>query len=298
MTSLPESERTSVFFSSGTTQQERSRHFHSQDSLELYEASLKAAFGQTILHLFPLPMGEGLRVRGNDPAVGKLRILAFTPAPKFTLNSSLVHMVGTLIKEFGDKESQFVGRLGSPNDWDLDFERAIEALNNATKHNQPVLLLGTTFNFVHLVDHLEANNITFRLPAGSHALETGGYKGRSRELSKSELHNSISEKLGIPEHNIICEYGMSELSSQAYDCAGANRFFQFPHWAHAVIVSPETGREVAVGDTGLIRIFDLANVNSVMAIQTEDLAVRHEIGFELIGRAKLTEPRGCSLMTA
>ena len=74
--------------------------------------------------------------------------------------------------------------------------------------------------------------------------------------------------------------------------------FRFPPWARAQIVSPETGREVAEGETGLIRVFDLANVFSVMAIQTEDLGVRSGDGFELIGRAEATEPRGCSLMTA
>ena len=72
--------------------------------------------------------------------------------------------------------------------------------------------------------------------------------------------------------------------------------FDFPPWARAQIVSPETGREVADGETGLLRVFDLANVFSVMAIQTEDLAVRRGDGFELIGRAQLAEPRGCSLM--
>jgi hypothetical protein len=92
---------------------------------------------------------------------------------------------------------------------------------------------------------------------------------------------------------------MSELSSQAYDHqpSGGERVFHFPLWARARIVSPETGREVGEGETGLIRIFDLANVRSVMAIQTEDLGVRCGDGFELIGRAAQAEPRGCSLMS-
>ena len=76
------------------------------------------------------------------------------------------------------------------------------------------------------------------------------------------------------------------------------RHFHFPPWARVQIISPETGKEVAEGETGLIRIFDLANVFSVAAIQTEDLGVRRGDGFELIGRAQLAEPRGCSLMTA
>jgi len=100
---------------------------------------------------------------------------------------------------------------------------------------------------------------------------------------------------------------MSELSSQAYDSErGAQRtdapyqkrHFQFAPWARAKVISPETGREVGDGETGLLRIIDLANVVSVLAIQTEDLAIRRGEHFELIGRAELAEPRGCSLMTA
>ena len=109
----------------------------------------------------------------------------------------------------------------------------------------------------------------------------------------------ISERLSIPGSNIVTEYGMSELSSQAYDkFAGQSteRIFHFPHWARATIISPETGAEVCDGETGLLRIVDLANVGSALAIQTEDLATRRGSGFELIGRAELAEPRGCSLM--
>jgi hypothetical protein len=72
----------------------------------------------------------------------------------------------------------------------------------------------------------------------------------------------------------------------------------FPPWARVQIISPETGREVAEGETGLIRIFDLANVRSVLAIQTEDLGVRRADGFELLGRVASAEPRGCSLMAS
>ena len=182
-------------------------------------------------------------------------------------------------------------------------------------------------------------------------METGGYKNRSRTMPKVELHALITERLGIPPENIICEYGMSELSSQAYDrfagglflphpgplpkerengrqsvgettVAGNSQkrtllfplpegegqgegkravnahYFHFPPWARVQIISPETGREVAEGETGLIRVFDLANVFSVAAIQTEDLGIRRGDGFELIGRAALAEARGCSLMAS
>jgi len=152
-------------------------------------------------------------------------------------------------------------------------------------------------------------------------METGGYKNRSRTLPKAELHALITEYLGVPRESIFCEYGMSELSSQAYDVTGAEchppssilyppssilyppsstrhpRAFLFPPWARAQVISPETGREVAEGETGLLRILDLANVFSVAAVQTEDLAVRRGAGFGLLGRAAAAEPRGCSLMT-
>jgi hypothetical protein len=165
-------------------------------------------------------------------------------------------------------------------------------------------LLGTAFSFVHLLDYLVENNLRFELPKNSRIMETGGYKNRSRTMPKTELHALITERLDVARENIICEYGMSELSSQAYDSEIHHpssiihhRVFHFPPWARVQIISPETGREVADGETGLIHVFDLANVFSVAAIQTEDLGIRCGDGFELIGRAQLAEPRGCSLMT-
>jgi hypothetical protein len=201
------------------------------------------------------------------------------------------------------EENVFVGRIGADGAWSLDFDAALVAL--AAKDSRPMLMLGTAFSFVHLLDEMAARNLRFQLPEGSCVMETGGYKGRSRELAKTELHALINERLGVLTAHIICEYGMSELSSQAYDSGvpssglqvpGSARVFHFPPWARARVVSPETGREVAEGEPGLLRVIDLANVFSVMAIQTEDLAVRRGDGFELIGRAKLAEPRGCSLM--
>lgn len=194
----------------------------------------------------------------------------------------------------------FVGRIGEENSWQLDFDSACRAFDGSRRDGKPVLLLGTAFSFVQLLDELDATGRRFLLPRGSRVMETGGYKGRTRVLPKAELHDLITEQLGVPTSHIICEYGMSELSSQAYDAQipGGSRMFQFPPWARAQIISPETGREVADGETGLIRVFDLANVFSVLAVQTEDLGVRRGEGFELIGRAPEAEPRGCSLMTA
>jgi hypothetical protein len=239
-----------------------------------------------------------------NKAAGGLQMLILTPTLVQAPHSSLVHMFETIRRELGTGEGCIVGKVAEDGGWSLEAEAAVQLLERVNGAGQPLLVLGTAFSFVHLLDFLAERGLRFALAPGSCALETGGYKGRSRVLAKTALHALISQRLGIPPDHIICEYGMSELSSQAYDCAigtefaarHASRCFQFPPWARVQIISPETGCEVDDGETGLIRIFDLANVWSVMAIQTEDLGVRHGDGFTLAGRAVRAEPRGCSLM--
>jgi Acyl-protein synthetase, LuxE len=299
LTSLAPEERTTVFHSSGTTEQNPSRHFHNAGSLALYEVSLWEWFEQNIFadSKFKIPNSK---------------LICLTPPPAQAPHSSLVYMFEIVRRKLGGasvpaSQAEFLGKLATDGSWTLDFDATLETLsdNLKLKTQNPKLILGTAFSFVHLLDFLDEQNLSFQLPSGSRVLETGGYKNRSRSLPKPELHALITERLGIPQENIICEYGMSELSSQAYDSINHHpssiihhRVFRFPPWARVQIISPETGREVANGETGLIRIFDLANVFSVAAIQTEDLGVRRGPGFELIGRAQLAEPRGCSLMTA
>jgi hypothetical protein len=289
---IPPEERTAVFHSSGTTEQKPSRHFHNAESLAVYEASLWKWFEQNLFSNCEL-------------RIANCELLVLTPPPEQAPHSSLVHMFEIVRRKMGATESAFVGRIDTDSAWTLDFDAAISALNSSPVTRHPSLLLGTAFSFVYLLDYLVERDLRLGLPAGSRVMETGGYKNRSRSMPKAELHALISERLGVPSESIFCEYGMSELSSQAYDfeihppsSILHPRVFRFPPWARIQIISPETGREVAAGETGLIRIFDLANVFSVAAIQTEDLGVRRGGKFELIGRAQLTEPRGCSLMTA
>ena len=283
LTTLPPGQREAVFHSSGTAAQIPSRHFHSAESLAVYEASLLAWFEP---HL-----------RLNDGFQPKIVFL--TPSPALAPHSSLVHMFETIRHAYPACDGQFFGDVESNGDWAIRREELGPALGGT----RPIALFGAAFHFVHLLD-APASGI--ELPPGSRVLETGGYKGRSRSLTREELHDLIAARLGVPRDHIVCEYGMSELSSQAYDTAigqsrntqHATRRFQFPPWARVQIVSPETGREVAEGEPGLIRVYDLANVASVLAVQTEDLGIRRGDGFEFIGRAAAAEARGCSLMTA
>jgi hypothetical protein len=286
LTSLLPEERTTVFHSSGTTGQKRSCHFHSAESLAVYERSLWKQF----ITFFQ---------------TGCCETVFLTPNARLVPHSSLVHMFETIRQKLGLPASVFTGTIADDGSWMLDFQKNVAQIKHACDTNVCLQLLGTAFSFVHLLEHLKENNLRFVLPAKSCVMETGGYKNRSRVLPKAELHQLITEFLGVPDEGIICEYGMSELSSQAYETttlAGTplkevRTGFFFPHWTKLQFISPETGREVADGETGLIRVFDLANVFSVAAIQTEDLGVRRGDGFELIGRAQLAEPRGCSLMT-
>jgi hypothetical protein len=147
---------------------------------------------------------------------------------------------------------------------------------------------------VHLLDHLQSAGKRFALPKGSRVMETGGYKGRTRTVPKAQLRQMLARFLGVQPIDVLAEYGMSELSSQAYDSAAG--VFHFPPWARPCVISPETGAASGEGETGLLRVFDLANIGSVMAVQTEDVAVRRGDGFELLGRAASAEARGCSLL--
>ena len=315
---IPPEERTAVFHSSGTTEQKPSRHFHCPESLAVYEASLWTSFAKH----FPIPNSNrqssaGLVGSMEKSAIGNRQLAIFlTPPPEQVPHSSLVHMFETVRMKLGGartvavgqnpaSRAEFFGKMAADGTWTLDFEATLASLNSPLIARHPLLVLGTAFSFVHLLDYLMERDLQIELPAGSLVMETGGYKNRSRTMPKGEMHTLITERLGVPRENILCEYGMSELSSQAYDSEihppssiGHPRVFRFPPWARVQIISPETGREVAEGETGIIRIFDLANVFSVAAIQTEDLGIRRGGGFELIGRAQLAEPRGCSLMGA
>ena len=315
---IPPDERTAVFHSSGTTEQKPSRHFHNAESLAVYEASLWKWFDRNVLR----------SADGSSASSGKTRGRAvrapifLTPPPAQAPHSSLVHMFETVRRDLGAPASVFVGQIDANGAWALDFDAAFAAIQRSgysgERRNLPntrgaafcrdaatlQVLTGTAFSYVHLLDFMVERDLRVELPAGSRVMETGGYKNRSRSMPKAELHALISERLGVLPENIICEYGMSELSSQAYALGApalpgpVTRHFRFPPWARAQIISPETGRDIADGETGLIRVFDLANVFSVAAIQTEDLGIRRGEGFELTGRAQQAEPRGCSLMTA
>ena len=206
-----------------------------------------------------------------------------TPSPQEMPHSSLSAMFGFWRKAVAQPKAKFWMQEGA-----FDFQSMRKAL---AKTKQPIALCGTAFSFVYLLDSSPGK---LQLPRGSWLLETGGSKGRTRKIPKAELYASLARTFGLKDAAIWNEYGMSELSSQAY-ARGTHGLHTTPPWARVLVCDPATGREVRIGHEGFIRWIDLANVDSVMALQTLDRAVRLRSGFRLIGRLPRTEPRGCSL---
>lgn len=173
----------------------------------------------------------------------------------------------------------------------LRIEDFLSGIGRHVSRGTAIGILGTALAFLALFERLGARRI--QLPHGSFAIETGGFKGTRRDIAKADLYAMFTEYLGLPPAQVWNEYGMTELSSQFY-----TRGLDLPHtagpWVRAIIIDPETGLEAAPGATGLIRIIDLANLASCIAIETQDLAIRHEDGFFLLGRSPTALPRGCS----
>ena len=181
-----------------------------------------------------------------------------------------------------------LGALGAERFfWDSDAALSAALLELA----EPVTLFGTAFAFVQLFDGSRKN---WRLPQGSVVVETGGFKGRTREVPRKELYGLFGSRLGVPLTHCFSEYGMSEMASQFYG-QGLDPEKRGPHWVRTRTIDLETGDDAPPGTSGLLRHYDLANFNSVMALQTQDLGTRSPGGFVLHGRAPDAEVRGCSL---
>jgi hypothetical protein len=270
-----------VFRTSGTTQGRRGRHII--PDLALYHGSLVPNFRAHVV-----------------PDLDDILMLALVPPPQQLTDSSLAHMIAVVMDRLGARDSGWYASL-SEGIAETELEEALDA---CVTRARPALLLGTSFAFVHWTDSLRERERRFVLPAGSRVMDTGGYKGRGREVAEDALRATYAELLGVPAEWCVNEYGMTELCSQFYDAtlrehvAGGHartRRKTPPAWVRTVIVDPDTLAPLPVGATGLLRHVDLANLGSVIAVQTEDIGVAVADGFRVTGRALGAQPRGCSL---
>jgi hypothetical protein len=147
------------------------------------------------------------------------------------------------------------------------------------------------------MDELQQRGLSFKLPPGSRVLDTGGFKGQSREMAMEDFYRQLSSTLGVPRSECINMYGMTELSTQFYDAGNATlpSIKSGPHWIRTRVVDPLSGAEVPAGERGILVHCDLGNFNSVTTILTEDVGVEVEGGFLLLGRAQGAQAKGCSL---
>lgn len=265
-----------TFTSSGTTSSDRSTHVFRH--LGLYDTAARAAAKHMLFE-----------------DVDRIRLILLAPHERDAPHSSLSYMLTRFTEWFGT-ESTWVWHRDS-----LDTTRLEAALAQAATDLRPVALLGTSFAFVHAEDRLGDLRVT--LAPGSRIMQTGGYKGRSREVEPAELRRAMRARYGIPEPWIIAEYGMTELSSQLYETTlrdslhgvSTPRRLWVPPWVRATPVDPDTLQPVAHSERGVLRIDDCANLDSVCCVQTADVATKIEDGIIVEGRSPDAVPRGCSL---
>jgi len=268
---------TITFRTSGTTVGARGRH--AMRDVRTYDAAALAS-------------GRAMLFRDLSAPVP---VLVVGPPESEAPDSSLAHMCGLFASALGTVEPierTFFVRGGTLM---VDELRARVA---GLPRQAPAVVLATSFALVHLADALGADVLP--LPAGSRVMQTGGFKGRSREVAAPDLRRTVARMFAIEETRVVSEYGMTELSSQLWEAtlvderARAGVYVE-PPWARVVPVDPDGLAPVADGEIGIARVEDLANVDSAFAVLAQDRVRRVPGGIELLGRLPGAPPRGCSI---
>jgi hypothetical protein len=262
----PADTNTIVFSSSGTTGSGTSRHPVSD--ITLYENSFRKGF-----ELF---YGD----------IRDYAIFALLPSYQEREGSSLIYMVNDLIKRSGAPESRFY--LNEEKELVNALKARQAFLNQEGNEKKKSLLIGVTYA---LLDLSEKYSLDLQHTI---VMETGGMKGKRKEIVREELHEILCKRLGV--HSIHSEYGMTELLSQAY--SKGNGIFKCPPWMNVFIRDVnDPFTFLQDNKTGGINIIDLANLNSCSFIATQDLGKKHSDGsFEVLGRFDNSDIRGCNLL--
>lgn len=256
---FPPRESVKVFRTSGTTREIRGEHWFRD--LSLYETSILEGWRHADL---PVPANPWF----------------LSQSPRDAPDSSLVHMFSTL---------QLHHVPDATDRWMIDADGKIETSDLAAQ-TEPVALFATA---IALLRCIESGNAV-PLPKGSWIFETGGYKGLKVTLDPAAFKNLVSQSFSVPVDRLLNEYGMTELSSPFYAWSGESHHHGSP-WTRIRVIDPETGKAAETGQPGYLEILDLANLDSVAAIRTQDLAIaRDDSAFTLLGRDPGALPRGCS----
>jgi phenylacetate-coenzyme A ligase PaaK-like adenylate-forming protein len=248
-----------IFTSSGTTGSATSKHYVTD--ISLYETSFTKCFTQ------------------HYGDITNYTVLALLPAYLERTGSSLIYMVDHFIKQSKKRESGFYLN---------ELDKLATTLKKLDASGEKTLLIGVSFALLDLVE-----NYDFQLK-NTLIMETGGMKGRRKELVREELHEHLQNGFGVVQ--IHSEYGMTELLSQAY--SSGNGIFTTPPWMDIQIRDTEDALSlVNSGKSGGINVIDLANTNSCPFIATQDLGRKLDVNrFEVLGRFDQSDIRGCNLM--
>jgi len=271
-----------VFRSSGTTRGPQQRSVHLLADLRLYRA---AALGGLARFLFP--------------DVAAMRLLSLVHPPAERPESSLVQMVAWAFERYAADGSAWAVEQG-----ELRCEQAADVIRASERDGAPLCLLATSAALIRFLDFCGEHGWSFRLPHGSRLMDTGGAKGGARPMSRNGLHHAVWSALAIPGYLFTNEYGMTELSSQAWENVVADRVagrfrrraLATPPWMRTRVLDPATLDDAPPGRRGLLCHYDLANAGSAFAVLTEDVGTAVDDGFLLLGRASGAEVRGCSLV--
>ncbi len=266
-----------TFRTSGTTV--GARGSHAIRDLSTYDAGA-LAFGRAML--------------ARDLGAAAV-VLVLGPSDAEAPDSSLAHMCALFARALGEAdtpERTFFVRGGA-----LDVD-GLRTRIRQLRPGVPAIVLATSFALVHLIDALGGEALA--LPDRSRVMQTGGFKGKAREVDAAELRGLVAHTFGVPERAVVGEYGMTELSSQLWEAmlvdeGARSGVYVEPPWVRVVPVDEETLTPVAPGRIGIARVEDLANVDSAFAVLASDRVRRVDRGVELLGRATGAAPRGCSI---
>lgn len=261
-----------TFRTSGTSGRGRGTSLFDQDDLELMDRSILVNARQRLF-----------------PDATKTRFFMLVPAPEEAPEIIMAHGMRTIAGHFGLDAPFYAVRQGK-----LLAEESVAFLKECVADKTPVALIGGSFGFVNFIERLTPTVGRIPLPEGSRLLDAGGFKGRSRELTRPSFLAMAQSFFGLAADHCSNLYGLTELASQFY-CRNLEPKAP-PHWTRVRVCDPLTLKDAAPGEEGVALLYDLANVARPVATLTDDLARSHaDAGFDLIGRASGSAPRGCSL---
>lgn len=271
-----------TFLTSGTTSGLRGgHHFRRTDTYR----TVSLLWGRKAL----LPIGTA-----------NVKVASIAPHPGLRPTSSLGFMMQAFAQTWDPDAARTQEDAWLLRDERIDLPGIEQAVGHAWSEQRPLLVLATSFALVFLLDELGGRRI--ELPSGSVVMQTGGFKGKSRQIEASQLRNWVASAFAIPESQVISEYGMTELSSQLYEGtlpAGAlvaePGWLVPPPWLRVQALEPDARSPLPDGEVGLASFTDLANIDSAVRIVTMDQVVVRGGLVQLLGRQSGAPPRGCSL---